>query len=165
MQSIELWGKTFLQHWYLCRSAGEEGIRVEIKDIIRRKEIDTIEKDATVADAIGRLVTRDAESIIVKRSNPHDAYGMVTRRDILVKVIAKGLDPRKVKVTEIMTSPLVILNNIELDVRHAAQAMANAGVSTIVIFDKGDIYGFLSADDIIGAMSKKLLREHLDSKM
>lgn len=138
---------------------------MEIKDIIRRKEIETIEKDATVADAIGRLVTRNAESIIAKRSNPHDAYGMVTRRDILVKVIAKGLDPRKVKVTEIMTSPLVILNNIELDIRHAAQAMANAGVSTIVIFDKGDIYGSLSSDDIIGAVSKKLLREHLDSKM
>ena len=138
---------------------------MEIKDIIRRKEIDTIEKDATVADALGRLVTRDAESIIVKRSSPHDAYGIVTRRDVLVKVIARGLDPRKVKVTEVMTSPLVILNNVQLDIRHAAQAMANTGVSTIVIFDKGDIYGFLTSDDIIGAVSKQLLRQKLDSKI
>ena len=138
---------------------------MEIKDIIRRHKINTIDKDATVADALGQLVTHDAESVIVKRSDVHDAYGMVTRRDILVKVIARGLDPRKVKVTEVMTSPLVILNNVQLDIRHAAQAMANTGVSTIVIFDKGDIYGFLTSDDIIGAVSKQLIREKLDSKI
>ncbi len=138
---------------------------MEIKDIIRKHEIETIGKDATVADALNRMMGRDIESIIVKRADINDAYGLVTRKDILYKVIAQGLDPAQVKVTDIMMSPLVILNNIHLDVRHAARTMANTQVSTIVVFDKGDIYGFLSGDDILNAVSKGLIRKTLDRQV
>ncbi len=138
---------------------------MEIRDIIRRRDIEVIEKDATVADAIKRMSDRAIGSVIVKRANPSEAYGIVTRSDILYKVIANGLDPEKVKVTEIMSSPIVMLNNIELDVRFAAKAMANAHVTNIVMFDKGDIYGFLSSTDIINAVAKDIVRKSLNDKV
>ena len=76
--------------------------------------------------------------------------------DILFKVIAKGLDPKEVKAKDIMSSPVVILNNVDLDVRYAAKAMANAGVTNLVIFDGGDVYGFLSSTDIVNAIRREL---------
>jgi signal-transduction protein with cAMP-binding, CBS, and nucleotidyltransferase domain len=143
----------------------EEASKLEIRDIIRKHEIETIGKDATVAEALNRMIASNLESIIVKRADINDAYGLVTRRDVLYKVVAQGQDPAKVKVTEIMMSPLVILNNIHLDVSHAARTMANTHVSTIVVFDKGDIYGFLSGDDILNAVSKGLIRKALDKQI
>lgn len=129
---------------------------MDIRDIIRRTDIEIVQNDCTVSDAIAKMVDRNVGSVIVKRLSPNEPYGIVTRQDILFKVIAKGRDPRKVPVTEIMSSPVVILNNISLDVKYAAQAMANAEVTNLVIFDGGDVYGFLSSTDIINAIRKEL---------
>jgi signal-transduction protein with cAMP-binding, CBS, and nucleotidyltransferase domain len=151
--------------WGSGVSLGPEGDRMEIREIIRRRDIELVDKDATVADAIRRMVDRGVGSVIVRRSNQNEAYGIVTRSDVLYKVVANGLDPEQVKVTEIMSSPVVILNNIELDVRFAAKAMANARVTNVVMFDKGDIYGFLSSTDIINAIAKDMVRKTLDERV
>ena len=123
-----------------------------------------IDTDASVTDAIQRMVNRNVGSLIVRRTDPSEPYGIVTRQDVLFKVIAAGLEPDQTMVKDIMTSPVVILNNINLDVRYAARAMANAGVTNIVVFDAGDVYGFLSSTDIINAMAKELVRRSLNTQ-
>ncbi len=137
---------------------------MEIGGIIKRKDIEMVEHDCTVADAVIRMVRRNVGSLIVKRTEPSEAYGIITRHDVLFKVLAKDLDLHKVKVSEVMSTPVVILNNIHLDIRHAAQAMANAGVSNIVVFDRGDLYGFLSSTDIVEALANNLVRSSLNSQ-
>ena len=134
---------------------------MDIRGIIRRQDLEMVDNDSTAADAIAKMVDRDVGSVIVKRRTPNEPYGILTRSDILFKVIARGLDPNEVQVTEIMSSPVVILNNVELDVKFAAQAMANAGVTNLVIFDGGDVYGFLSSTDIITAIRRELVIKRL----
>jgi predicted transcriptional regulator len=131
--------------------------------IIRRQELEMVDKDTSVAEAMKLMVNRNVGSLIVKRSNPKEAYGIVTRRDIIFQVVAEGLDPNAVQVSDIMSSPLVVLNNIHLDVQYAAKAMANSDVTKIVMFDSGDIYGFLSSSDIISALASEEIRKSLDS--
>ena len=135
---------------------------MEIKEILRRKHIEMVDRGTTVAEAVKRLASGNVSRLIVRRPGPNEPYGIVTRSDVIYKVLAKGLDPGEVVVDEIMSSPLVILNNIHLDVKYAAQAMANAGVSTIAIFDAGDFYGLLSSSDIINALATDLQRRSLD---
>ncbi|UCC92855.1 MAG: CBS domain-containing protein [Thermoplasmata archaeon] len=137
---------------------------MDIRGIIKRKDIEMVDGTCTVADAIGKMTDRNVGSLIVKRTNPNEPYGIVTRQDVLFKVIGEGLDPNKVQVTEIMSSPVVILNNVDLDVRYAAKAMANAGVTNLVIFDGGDVYGFLSSTDIISAIRRELTIQSLQKK-
>jgi signal-transduction protein with cAMP-binding, CBS, and nucleotidyltransferase domain len=137
---------------------------MDIRGIIRRQDIEIVANDCTAADAIAKMVDRNVGSVIVKRASPNEPYGILTRSDILFKVIAKGLDPNEVVVTEIMSSPVVILNNVDLDVKYAAQAMANADVTNLVIFDGGDVYGFLSSTDIITAVRKELVVKKLTSE-
>ncbi len=137
---------------------------MDIRGIIKRLDIEMVEKECTAADAIAKMADRNVGSVIVKRGKPSEPYGIVTRQDILFKVIAEGLDPKKIKVTEIMTSPVVILNNVDLDVRYAAKAMANTGVTNLAIFDKGDFYGFLSSTDIINAVRRELTIKSLQKK-
>ena len=136
---------------------------MEIREIIKRQDLEIIEGNASVADAIKKMVNRNVGSIIVKRSTPSKPYGIVTRQDILYKVVAKGLDPNALNIKDIMSSPVVILNNICLDIQYAAQAMENAGVTNLVIFDGGDVFGFLSSTDIIDAVAKDLVVKKLTS--
>jgi len=129
---------------------------VDIRGIIKRMDIEMVGGTCTAAEAIDKMATRNVGSVIVKRENPNEPYGIVTRQDVLFKVIAEGLDPNEVRASDIMSSPVVILNNVDLDVRYAAKAMSNAGVTNLVIFDGGDVYGFLSSTDIINAIHKEL---------
>ncbi len=129
---------------------------MDIRGIIRRQDIEMIDGDCTAEDAIAKMVDRKVGSVIVKRTKPSEPYGIITRQDVLFKVIAEGLDPSKVTVRDIMSSPVVILNNVDLEVRYAAKAMANAGVTNLVIFDGGDVYGFLSSTDIVNAVRRDL---------
>lgn len=137
---------------------------MDIRGIIRRMDIEMVDQDCTVAEAVAKMTDRKVGSVIVKRGDPSEPYGIVTRQDVLFKVIAEGRDLEKVKVTEVMSSPVFILNNVDLDVRYAAKAMANAGVTNLAIFDEGDFYGFLSSSDIIEAVRKELTVKSLMRK-
>jgi predicted transcriptional regulator len=137
---------------------------MEIREILRRKHIEMVDRGTMVAEAIKRMAGRSVGTLIVRRSTFSDPYGIVTRSDIIFKVIAKGLDPNVVKVDDIVSSPLVILNSIHLDVRYAAQTMANSKVSTIAIFDAGDFYGLLNITDIVNALAMNLQRQSLDDR-
>jgi len=142
-----------------------KGGNVEIRDIIKRQDLEMIEASCTAAEAIGKMTDRNVGSLIVKRKSPNKPYGIVTRRDILFKVVAEGKDLREVIVRDIMSSPVVILNNIDLDVQYAAKAMSNAGVTNLVIFDGGDVYGFLSSTDIINAVRREITVKSLQKKV
>lgn len=136
---------------------------MDIRGIIKRIDIEMVDGSCTVADTIAKMMDRNVGSVIVKRKNPNEPYGIITRQDVLFKVIAEGLDPNELIASDIMSSPVVILNNVDLDIRYAAKAMANAGITNLAIFDGGDFYGFLSATDIINAVRRELTVRSLQS--
>jgi signal-transduction protein with cAMP-binding, CBS, and nucleotidyltransferase domain len=133
-----------------------------LKDIVKTFELPTIEGDATVLRAIQKMLDENKFSIIVPRKNKNDAYGIVTKKDIVSKVVAEGKDPKKVKVKDIMSKPLVILTNLSLDLRWVAKAMANSGISTIAVFDKGDFYGYVTEACIIEGVYNAVRRAKLE---
>jgi CBS domain-containing protein len=133
-----------------------------LKDVVKTFEFPMIERDATVSKAIEMMLERKRYSLLVPRQNKSDAYGIVTKKDIISKTIAEGRDPDKVKVKDIMSKPLVILTNLSLDLRWVAKAMANSGVSTIAVFDKGDFYGYVTEACILEGVYNALRRAKLE---
>lgn len=133
-----------------------------LKDVVKTFEFPMIERDASVSKAIQMMLDRNRYSLLVPRQNKSDAYGMVTKKDIISKTIAEGKDPDKVKVKDIMSKPLVILTNLSLDLRWVAKAMANSGVSTIAVFDKGDFYGYVTEACILEGVYNALRRAKLE---
>ena len=133
-----------------------------LKDVVKTFEYPMIERDASVSKAIEMMLDRNRYSLLVPRQNKNDAYGIVTKKDIISKTIAEGKDPDKVKVKDIMSKPLVILTNLSLDLRWVAKAMANSGVSTIAVFDKGDFYGYVTEACILEGVYNALRRAKLE---
>jgi predicted transcriptional regulator len=133
-----------------------------LKDVVKTFEMPMIERDATAYAAIKMMMEQNRWSLLVPRKNKSDAYGIVTKKDLITKVVAEGKDPSRVKVKDVMSKPLVILTNLSLDVRWVAKAMANSGVSTIVVFDKGDFYGYVTEGCILEGMYNALRRARLE---
>lgn len=133
-----------------------------LKDIVKTFEMPTIDRGATVQSAMKKMLEINSYTLLVPRMKRTDAYGIITKKDIVSKVIAEGKDPKKVKVKDIMSKPLVILTNLALDLRYVAKAMANSEVSTIAVFDKGDFYGYVTEACILDGVYHALRRSKLE---
>ncbi|MBU4406040.1 MAG: CBS domain-containing protein, partial [Candidatus Altiarchaeota archaeon] len=71
----------------------------------------TIERDASAAEAMKKMMDRRVTSLLVERGGTLDDYGIITRKDLIDKVVAAGGNPHEVKVREIMSEPLLNINS------------------------------------------------------
>ncbi len=117
---------------------------------IMNKKLQTIEPDATVYDAIERLVDKRIRSLVVKPEDEVDVYGVITVRDIVFKVINKALDIKKIKVKEIASKPLVSVSK-DTDIKTLINLMATSNIARVFVFEEGEIIGVVSLLDILSA--------------
>ena len=82
--------------------------------------------------------------------------GIVTERDIIKRVVAEGKDPKSVKLSEIMSSPVVHLDEESL-LFEALMEMARRNIRRIGVSRGGKLIGTLEDKDIIALESKNLL--------
>jgi len=107
----------------------------------------TVTAEALIADAAALMVNKRISCLPV--SMGHGAVGMVTEKDIISKVVAVGKDPRKVKVKDIMSTPL-ILAPMDSSIKDAAETMLKCQVRRLVVTDEsGRLIGLITMTDII----------------
>ena len=133
-----------------------------LRDVVKTFELPTISGDATVAEAVDTMLSSGCYTLLVPRSRKSDAYGVITKRDVLAKVIAEGKDLSKVKVKDFMSKPLALLTNLSLDIRWVAKTMANSKVATIAVFDKGDFYGYATESCVVEGIYHALRRAKIE---
>ena len=128
---------------------------MELRDVVGRSSPVKISPTATASDALVSMIENKTDYLLVDRSGPHDAYGIITRWDLVVEGIGKGKDLSGTPVLELARKPLVVMNNLDLDIRWVAKKMANEGISKIAVFDKEKFLGFISDVDIMRAVVAK----------
>jgi len=111
------------------------------------KDVVTIRGAATVADAVKLMKEKGLRSLVVKRRSADDAYGIVTETDIVYKVTAYGLDPKTVRVYEVMTKPCIVVNP-DLEVEYVARLFANTKIRRAPVI-KDTLLGVISITDIL----------------
>jgi len=127
---------------------------MKAKDLMT-KQVEFIDGSKTVAEAIRQMTERNVSSLIVDHRSIEDAYGILTRKDIVTKVIATGADPHATKVADIMSKPLVFASP-GLEHKYAARLLANTGFRRLPVFDGKNIVGMLSNSDLFAAYSKTI---------
>jgi len=118
---------------------------------VMNKNIVTIEGKQSVADAIKLMRERKVSSLLVNRRGKEDAWGIVTRKDVVNKIVDPGKNPKDVKVFEIMSKPLVTVSP-GLALKYCARLFHQAGIRRAPVFDGKDIIGILSNTDIFNAI-------------
>ena len=111
-------------------------------------KIKYVDADRSVYDAVEKMVDRRIRSLIVKFSEKDLNYGIVTARDIVSKVLAKGLNPNNVKVGEIASKPVTCIDK-NTDMNEVALLMEKKNIARIFVCENEKIIGVISLIDIM----------------
>ncbi len=99
------------------------------------KTFQSIDRDATVHEAIAQLKEYDLNALIVDRRDDDDEIGLVTVTDVAREVMGKHRPPDRTYVFEIMTKPIVTLP-ARMKVVYATRLLANLDLSQAVVTDE-----------------------------
>ena len=86
--------------------------------------------------------------MVVKPRDEQDVYGIITVRDIVFRVIGKGLDPQKIKVGETASKPLVCVDK-DMDIEHIISMMEKFNIARVFICEKKKILGVVALLDVM----------------
>lgn len=121
-------------------------------DVMTRHIVD-IEPNAMVAEAIGKMKQWNVSSLLVRREGDMDTWGFMTETDVIEKVVAKGLDPTKVHVREIMSKPVITVSP-KSSLQECAALLARADIRRVLVYDGRDLVGIVSSGDIFNALQE-----------
>lgn len=112
------------------------------------RQVDSISAGESARAAANRMLQREVGSLVVLGVDG-SPVGVVTDRDVAVRVVAPGLDPEAVLVSDIMThDPAVIAESASI--REAIEAMSERNLRRLpVVGMDGRVVGVLSADDVL----------------
>jgi len=132
---------------------------VKVKEIMKKYVI-TVDPEITVSN-VAKIMTnnRIGSVIIMKGQKP---VGIITDDDI-VGIVAKGKDPKKVKINSIKSRKRFITVSPEDDMLKVTRKMIKSGVKRIPVVKGGKLLGIVSdkeiltvSPELIGVLSEKL---------
>lgn len=117
---------------------------------IMAKPVITIERGGSVLEAAKIMSEKNIGSIVVvDRGNP---VGIVTERDILQKVVSKGLDASNVKMEEIMTKNPIAIKG-DTPIIKAIRILEKKKVRRLLVMDRGKLVGIVTQRDLLRALA------------
>ena len=113
----------------------------------------SVESSATVRDAAQVMIEREIGSVIVTEAGR--PVGIMTERDVLRRVMVKGLDPTKTKVGEVMSSPLVTIK-ADAYITDAGRLMSEKNIRRLLVVEDDRPVGVVTEKDLLRAFNKYL---------
>ena len=123
--------------------------RMVVKDIMSSPVV-TLAEDAT-SNKVANLMDENDLGCVIVTNKAGKPVGIITERDLVIRVLAKNLVPDAVKAKEIMTSPLVTIQP-DTTISEAARQMSRLDIRRLGVVYKGNLVGLLSSKDILGVM-------------
>lgn len=115
------------------------------------KKMTTISSDLTIQDAAKAMAESKVESILVFEKSK--IIGMVTEKDILRDIVAKGLDPATTTLKEITKSPLITIKKTA-PVKDALEIMKKHDIRRLIVMDKRPI-GLITQKMVCGNLTDR----------
>ena len=108
-----------------------------------------MDPDTFVTDALETMRRRYINSIIVNKTRENPEYGILTSTDICDKIVAQDRDPATTRVSEIMTSPLIVVRT-DMAMSECARIMKENRIHHLPVTDEaGVLVGMISATDFL----------------
>ncbi len=119
-----------------------------------RRAVETVPTTASCTEAARRMRDADVGSVIVAEGGR--PLGIVSDRDLAVRVLATGSDPETLCVADVMSRKPIFVSQAR-DVPYVLELMRDMAVRRIpVVDDNHQLVGVVALDDIILALSSEL---------
>ena len=117
---------------------------MKVKDIMT-KDVAYIKPDSTVIEAAKMMQQYNVGSIPV--CDRTGVVGMVTDRDIVVRNVITGIDPKSTPVSNIMTTKIATVTS-DTDINQLSDIMSNNQIRRIPVVDNNTLVGIVALGDL-----------------
>lgn len=112
-------------------------------------------EDVTASEAAKIMGNDHVGFVIVKVDDK--PYGMVTEWDFVNKIIAQGLNPREVKLKDIMNAPLISIDP-KTPTDQVTVLMNKNKVRRVPIVENGKLIGVITSRDVL-----RIFKDYMDN--
>ncbi len=116
-----------------------------VKDLMVKKVI-TVKPNTQVKEAVKLMNKHEIGCLVVEKKRK--PVGIITERDVLTKIISQSKNPEQVKVSEIMSKPLIV-GQVDMDIGDAARIMLKRNVKKLPIVSDGKLVGLITLTDVV----------------
>ncbi len=118
---------------------------VPVRDAMTTKVL-TTNKNYKVSNTAKLMAQNGVGSIIIVEDKI--PVGILTERDLLMKVVSEDLKPSQVRIAKVMSEPVITIGP-DMDLVSAAKIMANNKIRRLPVVEKNALIGLVTSDDII----------------
>lgn len=118
----------------------------QIGELIEGQTLTVVEPGWSVRTAAERMAERNIGAVAVVEKGA--LAGIFSERDIMSRVVAKGLNPESTEVSDVMSREIVVAAPTE-DVLSAIQKMHSIGSRHLPVVDEGKLVGMISIRDLL----------------
>jgi signal-transduction protein with cAMP-binding, CBS, and nucleotidyltransferase domain len=118
--------------------------KILVKDLMSTN-VNVFENESTALEVAKAMSDCDVDYVVVVQSRK--PTGIITERDVIVRMLTQGLDPRVVIARAIYTNPLVTIEE-SATVEEAAELMKEWKIKHLPVTRDGKIAGMLTYLDI-----------------
>lgn len=119
-----------------------------LREIIAGGKLVSVDGNTTVVEAARVMTQSRIGALVVMHGN--NIEGIFSERDVVNRVVARGLDPKSTSVYDVMTTP-VITAGPETKAIDALRTMQENGFRHLPVCDDGHPLGVVSLRDFLGA--------------
>jgi len=120
-------------------------LNARVRDIVQ-SPVMSVEAAASVEEAAKLMVEKNIGGLLVTENGA--PVGMITERDMLRKVTAKGLSPNVMKVRDVMSTPLIMID-VNATLEEAVDLMSRKKVRRLIATEAGKLAGIFTQRDIL----------------
>jgi len=122
------------------------GSEIRVGDIMK-KDVISIEEDAPITEVAKLMKIHDIGSVVVAKNKK--AEGIITEKDIIHQIVAKGADASKITAKEIMSRPLKVVRP-GTTLEESAKMMRQYSLKRFpVVNENNELVGMISEGDIM----------------
>lgn len=120
-----------------------------------RRNVVTVEPGTTVSEVTRIMEDNNIGCVIV--SGGDNQFGIVTDRDIALRVVNRALDPVRTPVEEVMTKDIVLTLREDIGLLEALDQIRKSAVRRFPVVDvDSNVVGIITLDDIVRLLSREM---------
>jgi CBS domain-containing protein len=134
---------------------------MKLKDIMTR-DVEVIHPDDTLQTAARKMRDRDIGFLPVYDGN--ELIGVLSDRDLIIRAIAEGMDPKVILGRDLVTSPAIYCFE-DQSIGEVARLMHDNQIRRLVVLERGNkkLVGVVSLGDLAINVDDKMSSEVLQS--
>lgn len=117
-----------------------------VEEILERRPLIHANMSDNVRTVAQQMTEKNVGAVAVLDSGK--LVGVFSERDLMTRVVARGLNPEKTAVHDVMTRSLVVAEPHE-DLESALQKMNAQGCRHLPVVDRGNLIGMISLRDLL----------------